>query len=130
MNTSTTVVEARAYSFAKGLTADEIEHATSPSSSADEFAQPQLMRRVQIRIQHADRHSVDVATLQARELKARLILVELNQDLPGCRDPLADPSAEVSWNSGAVESPNERRHPASESASSGLQQRATSSMSR
>ena len=69
MNTSTTVVDARAYSFASGETSDEIEIGTSPSTSLGQRAQALLVLRVDVGVDQADRDALDVAALQHLELR-------------------------------------------------------------
>ena len=69
MRTSTTVVDARAYSFASGEVSDEIETAiSSPSDLVGELAQPPLVHRVDVGVEQADRDALDCAAVQHLEL--------------------------------------------------------------
>ena len=80
MKTSTTVVDARGYSFASGETSALIETATSsPELLVDQLAQPLLVGGVDVGVEQADRDALDVAALEHLELLARLVLVELDQ---------------------------------------------------
>ena len=95
MKTSTTVVDARAYSLASGETSLEIEHGMSPEHLADQLAQPLLVGAVDVGVEQADRDAVDAAAAQHRELLAGLGLVERDEHRAVGRDALAHAAAQV-----------------------------------
>ncbi len=98
MKTSITVVDARAYSFASGEVSDEIETATSPSTSSGQLAQALLVGMVDVGVEQADRDALDVAAREDRQLLRGLLLVERHELAPVGQDPLRHPPAQVAGN--------------------------------
>ena len=95
MNTSITVVDARAYSLASGEVSAEIETGTSPSTSTRQLAQALLVAAVDVGVEQADRDALDVAALEHLELPPRLVLVERGQHAAVGEHPLGDAAAQV-----------------------------------
>ena len=94
--TSMTVVEARAYSLARGPTWKEAETGNfGPKISRRQRQQSLLVRGIHEAVDEADRQALDAAALEDFEFRARLGFIQLDQHRAAGQDALVDAAAQI-----------------------------------